>query len=144
MVICLFFLSCLYYCEYEWLVNVYSINKLLSVTLAYYQVYLKTLLSQKKYYKYWGVALPPPLAGGAPWESQILFAARVRFIIVPHIVSAFPPDPNRFRYLQQIRCLSFFPINSTSTNFLTHSTIVSSCHVIMSYPYYEVDTTTHG
>jgi len=50
-------------------------------------------MSQKKYYKYWDEVLPPSSGGGAPWESQILFAARVRLPIVPHIVSAFPPDP---------------------------------------------------
>ena len=137
--ICLFSLSCIYYPEYKWLVNAYSVNKLLSVTLACYYSLLIRLMSLKKVrYKYWEVVLPPiphpPPPRKTPtssWPSPSLSPSPPTFSFHPPIPYLIPSY--LFRYLF---CLSLpFPSSPPpppSHPTSIHSTYVSLCHVMMS------------
>ena len=102
----------------------YNIKKLLSVTIACYYNLVNRLMSQKKYYKFWGVVLPPTVPGPPPALKRYFFARTAYFTCVSAILSGFSV------------IYSYYPCHFVFTmyvNFFTYSFIL-----------YKLNTNTFG
>ena len=139
--ICLFSLSCIYYPEYKWLVNAYSVNKLLSVTLACYYSLLIRLMSLKKVrYKYWGVVLPPIPHPPPPQENPNLNRAQPFVIPIPSYVFVSSSHPVSHPILSiplPILPIPPLPLLPPPSPFPSHLhpfylRVIVSCHDVMS------------